>query len=325
MKHLTINYVFSLAALFVVGVLYDKYKSKLKTEDGFEQYDIVKKFLLNDSPLGYNNAKPILWVHLVYDINSRWWPSFGSRNNDCLNQPYQYLTIKSIIDKCGEDFNICLIEDDTFAKLLPNWTINMRIVADPVRSKLRELALTKLLHTYGGFVLPSSFLCFQSLLNMYEKKTGNGTTMFVGELIDRKSTSQQVNFFPTTKFMGCAKDCGMMKEYMTYLEALISTDYTNESEFLGSYNRWCYDKILQGKMQMVGADELGTKDSKGKPITIEMLIGNTFVELAQAAQGLYIPADEILKRTAFQWFARLSAKQALDSDTIVGKYLLTAR
>jgi hypothetical protein len=325
MKHLTINYVFSLATLFVIGVLYDKYKSKLKTEDGIEQYDIVQKFLLNESPLGYNNNKPILWVHMVYDINSRWWPSFGSRNSDCLNQPYQYLTIKSIIDKCGEDFNICLIEDDTFAKLLPNWTINMRIVADPVRSKIRELALTKLLHTYGGFVVPSSFLCFQSLLNMYNKHTRSGTTMFVGELLDRKSTSQQVNFFPTTKFMGCAKNCLMMKEYMAYLETLISTDYTNESDFLGSYNRWCYDKIIKGSMHMVGADELGAKDGKGAPITIEMLIGNTFVELAPTAQGLYIPADEILKRTAFGWFARLSAKQALDSDTIVGKYLLTAR
>jgi hypothetical protein len=42
-------------------------------------------------------------------------------------------------------------------------------------------------------------------------------------------------------------------------------------------------------------------------------------------KGLYIPADEILKRTAFQWFARLSAKQALASDTIIGKYLLIAR
>lgn len=325
MKHLTMNYIFSLAALFTAAVLYDKYKTKLKTNDDLEQYDIVKKFLLNESPLGYNNNKPILWVHMVYDINSRWWPSFGSRNTDCLNQPYQYLTIKSIIDKCGEDFNICLIEDDTFTKLLPNWSINMRVVADPVRSKLRELGLSKLLYTYGGFVLPSSFLCFQNLKPMYEKGTGSETKMFIGELINRKSMPEQMNFFPSTKFMGCAKQCEMMKEYMTYLETLISVDYTSESDFLGSSNRFCYEKIRQGKMNMISADELGVKDNKGKPITLEMLIGNTFLELASNAQGLYIPADEILKRTNLQWFARLSAKQALESDTIVGKFLLTSR
>lgn len=325
MKHLTMNYVFSLAALFGAAVLYDKYKSKLKTEDEFDQYDIVKKFLLNESPLGYNINKPILWVHMVYDINSRWWPSFGSRNTDCLNQPYQYLTIKSLIDKCGEDFNVCLIEDNTFSKLLPNWTINMQVVADPVRSKLRELALTKLLYTYGGFVLPSSFLSFRNLKPMYDKGTANNSKMFVGELIDRKSTSEQVNFFPSTKFMGCAKECDMMKEYMTYLESLISVDYTSESDFLGSYNRWCYEKITQGKINMISADELGAKDNRNKAITLEMLIGNSFFELAPNAQGLYIPADELLKRTNLQWFTRLSAKQVLESDTMVGKFLLTSR
>jgi hypothetical protein len=325
MKQLSMNYVFSLAVLFGAAVLYDKYKSKLKTNEDMDQYDIVKKFLLNESPLGYNNNKPILWIHMVYDINSRWWPSFGSRNTDCLNQPYQYLTIKSIIDKCGEDFNICLIEDNTFAKLLPNWSIDMKVVADPVRSKLRELALTKLLYTYGGFTVPSSFLCFKNLLPMYQKGTDYNSKMFVGELIDRKSTSEQMNFFPSTKFMGCALGCEMMKEYMTYLEALISVDYTSESDFLGSYNRFCYEKIRLGKMNMVTADELGVKDNKGKPVLIEDLIGNTFIELAPSAQGLYIPADEILKRTNLQWFARLSAKQALESDTMAGKYLLTSR
>jgi len=40
---------------------------------------------------------------------------------------------------------------------------------------------------------------------------------------------------------------------------------------------------------------------------------------------LYIPADEILKRNNYNWFARLSAKQALDSDTTIGKYLLIVR
>lgn len=326
MKHLTMNYIFSLAVLFVVGVLYDKYKAKNQDKEDMDQYDIVKKFLLNESPLGYNNNKPLLWVHMVYDINSRWWPSFGSRNTDCLNQPYQYLTIKSIIDKCGDDFNICLIEDNTFAKILPNWTINMHLVADPVKSKLRELALTKLLLIYGGFTIPSSFLCFQSLKGMYNKGVGeNGSMMFVSELIDRKSTSQQVNFFPSTKFMGAMKDCEMLKDYSTYLETLISVDYTSESDFLGAYNRWCYDKIIQGKMNMIAADEFGVKDLMGKPITIEMLIGNTFIEMPKKAKGLYIPADEILRRTTYQWFARLSAKQALDSDTMIGKYLLISR
>ena len=46
MKQLSMNYVFSLAVLFGAAVLYDKYKSKLKTNEDMDQYDIVKKFLL---------------------------------------------------------------------------------------------------------------------------------------------------------------------------------------------------------------------------------------------------------------------------------------
>ena len=52
---------------------------------------------------------------------------------------------------------------------------------------------------------------------------------------------------------------------------------------------------------------------------------NNFINLTDRVQGLYIPADEIIKRSAYQWFARLSAKQALDSDTMIGKYLLISR
>ena len=78
-------------------------------------------------------------------------------------------------------------------------------------------------------------------------------------------------------------------------------------------------------MNMIPADLLGMRDADGKQVTLEMLMSNNFLNLSSKVQGLYIPADEILKRNAYQWFARLSAKQALDSDTTIGKYLLVAR
>lgn len=317
------NYFYPLVILVGSSILYEKYKKMNKNNDDIEQYELVKKYLLNDSSLA-KSKKPIIWIHMVYDINSRWWPSFSSRNTDCLNQPYLYLTIKSIIDKCGEDFNICLIDDDTFSNIIPGWATNLNMVADPLRSKIRQLALAKLLHIYGGFLVPNSFLCFESLLQTYNDYTMNNK-MFVAEMVDRNSTSQQVNYFPNTKMMGCQKECSMMNEYINYLETLVSNDYTDESNFVGSYNRWCNEKIMNGKMNIIPAKQLGIKDINNAPVTIERLIGNTYIEMNNSIKGLYIPADEILKRTSFQWFARLSAKQALSSDTIIGKYLLIAR
>jgi hypothetical protein len=261
---------------------------------------------------------------MVYEKNARWWPSFASRNTDNLNQPYQYLTLKSIIDKCGEDFNVCLIDDETFPNILPGWTVDLSLVADPIKTKIRQLALAKILYNYGGFLLPSSFLCFQNLAPLYQNLTADGK-MFVGELVARTDVSDKVNFFPSTKFMGCQKNCQMMYNYISYLEVNSSTDFTAESHFTGAMSRWCFDKINSGEMNMVPADMLGAKDTKGKTVTLEILMSNNFLNLSDRVQGLYIPADDILKRTAYQWFARLSARQALESDTTVGKYLLINR
>ena len=60
--------------------------------------------------------KPILWVHIDYKKNSRNWESFYSRSNNDINQDYLYLTIRSIIDNCGDDSHICLIDDNSFSK-----------------------------------------------------------------------------------------------------------------------------------------------------------------------------------------------------------------
>ena len=316
------RYIYPLIVTITLSLIYNKYKVSEDEDEHMRNYKLVRKYLLNDSYLA-QSKKPIIWIHMVYDINARWWPSFGSRNTDNLNQPYQYLTMKSIIDKCGNDFNVCLIDDDTFPNIVPGWTIDLSLVADPIKSKIRQLALAKVLYSYGGFLVPSSFLCFQNLAPLYESLTA-GNKMFVGEMLVRNGVSEQANFFPDTKFMGCERRCQTMYQYISYLEVIASKDFTSESDFIGSYGRWCFEKINKGEMNMIPANLLGMSDASGKQVTLEMLMSNNFLNLSGQVHGLYIPADEILKRIAYQWFARLSAKQALDSDTTIGKYLLIA-
>ena len=317
------HYIYPLTITIVMSLIYSKYQSAEDEDEHIKNYRIVRKYLLNDSSLA-QSKKPIIWIHMDYEANARQWQSFFSRKTDDLNQPYQYLTLKSIIDKCGRDFNICLIDDETFANIIPGWTVDLSLVASPIKTKIRQLALAKILYYYGGFILPSSFLCFQNLANIYYTLT-QGDKMFVGELIARTDVSEQVNFFPSTKFMGCQKECPLMSHFISYLEVNTSTDFTAESHFTDGYGRWCYEKISRGDMNIIPADMLGVKDAAGKPVSIEVLMSNNFLNLSERVQGLYIPADEILKRTAYQWFARLSAKQALASDTMVGKYLLINR
>jgi len=317
-----INYGATIISLMSVGILYEKYKNYIADDDDTKNYELVRKYLLNDSTLA-QSKRPIIWIHNEYNQNSRFWSSFGSRNSYDLNQPYLHLTIKSIIDKCGDDFNVCLIDDDSFGNIIPDWNINLQLVSDPIKNRLRQLALARLLNTYGGFLVPNSFLCFENLVGIY-KSGVKYDKIFVGELINKTITSENKMYAPSTKFMGCKKNNKTMKNYIQYLENINSRDYTEESNFIGYESLWCNNKIMSGEINVITSDKLGIQDCTGNPVTIERLIGNSFIDLCNTTHGLYIPQDEILKRTTFQWFARLSIKQALDSDTNIGKYLLAS-
>ena len=46
------------------------------------------------------------------------------------------------------------------------------------------------------------------------------------------------------------------------------------------------------------------------------------MDLNPSTYGILIPANEILSRNKFEWFSRLNAKQVVNSNTIIGNYLL---
>lgn len=315
--------ILTLIILVASGILYDKYKIKNKIDDDVENYELIKKYLLNDSSLA-NAKKPILWVHINYTENARHWNSFGSRTSLDLNQPYLYLSIGSIINHCGNSFNIVLIDDNTFNKILPGWHHEMSRLPDPLKSHFRQLALSQILYNYGGMLVPSSFICMKNLIDLYYDGIEE-TGMFVGEFVNKNITSQYgvSNFYTSTQLMGCVKDNSHMKHLINNIEILISSDYTNEMDFLGKINSICNKLVLEHKIKLINGNELGIKDSKGNQVVIEDLLGNTYIHFNNHIYGVYVPADEIVKRSKFEWFARMNVKQVLESDTIVGKLLLT--
>ncbi len=314
LKYLTVFVV-----LTIVGIFYDKYKLKNQKQDNRKNYDIVRRYLLNETAL--TGGKPIIWVHIDYEINSRNWLSFGSRNSKQLNQPYLYVTIQSIINQCGNDFNVCLIDDDSFTKLLPGWNINIPQLANPVKTHMRSLALSKILYYYGGVLVPNSYVALENLQTIYDIGMKN-KSCFVVETIDRGNTATYVECFPNHKFIGCSKQCKIMKQFMLYLEHLNSTDYTNEADFLGQANRWCYEQVLSNKMNMIDGKLIGCKTENNKPIYIDNLLQSSYIDFDKNLQGIYIPSNEILRRIKYQWFARLSPEQLYNANIILSKYLL---
>ena len=306
--------------LIVLGFLYRRIEDKRIREENKDNYEAIQKYLLDDETLG-KSKKPILWIHVPYEYNSRKWLSFGSRSSFDLNQPYLYLTVRSIIKHCEESFTICIFDDNSFQKLIPGWNIDMTRLSDPILSNMRTLGMMKLLYIYGGLHCPISFLCMKNLSSLYAKGT-RGNKMFVCETVDRNSTSNRVNFYPNISFCGAPKECETVAELCNYIQIISSHDQTAESKFLGQYDRWCMKRVEDGKINLIDGAEIGTKTVNDEQIILDDLMSNHYLDLYKGTNGILIPSNELLNRLNFGWFVRSSPKQVLESDTIIGNYLL---
>lgn len=284
-------YVVSAILLFAV-IVYRQYNDNQEQQ---HHDDIVRRYLVNKPTLA-QSKKPFLWIHTVFEPNSRHWVEFGSRMTTHMNQPYKFMAIKSVIDHCAKDFNICLLNDDSFAKILPGWNIDMDSIAEPIKGKVRRMALVKTLREYGGLIVPDSFVCSKNLLPIIQDRDAVVCGM----------TSPAL-------FMGAPAQHEQINAYAKELEKMISSDYTAESLF------YCEPGAPS---LTIPSNLLGLTDTSRREVTLDRLMGSTFIHLDCNTYGIYIPDEELLRSTKYQWFARLSAEQVLKSDTFAGKYFL---
>lgn len=359
------KYLFMIGIILLASYVGKKYTKYIEGDENKNEYKLIQEYLLNDSPLyGYN--KPKIWIHTKYEYNARKWRSFQSRSSYDLNQPYIHLTIKSIVLHCADDFNVCLIDDDTFSKLIPSWTIDMKSIPDPLKTRYREYGIAQLIYYYGGMVVPNTFICRRNLKDLwlegtegdkaficeYQNRTANSTaggqkSSFLGDpnyiagatgLIDGanrdlsiqshnpslKKTIQRLAFLPNPFFMGAKKNDPVILEMMEYLKIRDQRiTFSSEGAILGDYPIWCLLKVMDGRMRLIDGEMIGTKTVVDKkPVLIEDLIEEGFIDIRSDSYGVYIPEDEVLKRNKYQWFAVMNGDDILKSRMAVSKYLV---
>jgi len=315
-----LNYLMIVVVIVVISLLMNRYYEVKERRDNINKERHIHQYLLNDTTLGKND-KPMLWVHVPYECNSRKWSDFQSRKSMELNQPYLYLTTETIIMQCDETFNICLFDDSAFQKIIPNWNINMKMISDPLLSHVRQLAMAKILHIYGGMIVPISFICLKDLYPMFEKGTRRNK-MFLCENTNTNITSSAYHFYPDMFFMGAKKDNDTMEQLIHFMERGISVDNTAQIDFLGEFNRWCNTRIYSNEtINLIDGKEVGIKTMNNENVLVEDLLSDKQLALYSGMYGLYIPAKTILSRHKYEWFARLSVAQVLEIDVLLVRYL----
>ena len=320
-----LRYAVILTVLAVTGYIGSQIKNKLTSSDSEQDYELVRKYLLNESPL-YGNNKPKLWIHSKYELNSRKWDSFGSRGTTDLNQPYLHMTVKSVLHHCSDDFHIMLIDDDSFEKLLPDWEYGrMSSLADPFKSQIRQIGLAMLIHKYGGMNIPNSFICIKSLKELYELGIANNRA-FISESYNRTVKKAEKLFLPNLYFLGAERKNDSIEGLITYLQSLIVTrHFSDESELVGDIQSWLEMSYKNGFLNLIDGDLIGIKTYKKRQnILIEDLMEERPIDLSPDCYGIYIDGNEILRRPKYQWFAVMPTEEILDSNMILAKYLKKA-
>lgn len=256
------KYGLTLSLILIASYFGTQIKEKLHVDRKEEEdHELIRKYILNDSPLyGYN--KPKLWIHSIYEINSRNWKSFQSRNTEELNQPYLNYTIKSIINKCSDHFHICLIDDKSFNKLIPGYSKNISNMPDPLKTQYRELAMLELIYLYGGIIVPNSFLCMKNLNQLYQK-LHSLKKPYVFEQRNKycdMKLKKKPDYVPNIEMIGSRKNCPIIYSIIRLLKMDLDKGHiTQENDFTGKTSNILMQFINTGDMAIVDGTTIGIK------------------------------------------------------------------
>jgi hypothetical protein len=193
----------------------------------------------------------------------------------------------------------------------------------PIDKTKRLLGLMQIIYIYGGMLTPISFACFKNLIDLYYKGTVNNKPFFV-ENVNYETTSRE-RFLPSPCFMGAFRNDESINSFIIFVKNMIEKDYSNVNTITGKIQDFIIEKNKEKTINIIKGNEVGVMTKDEKPILIEDLMGNSYLNIEfKTTYGIWIPSKNILKRTNYQWFARMSQEQVLLSNIMIGKYILKA-
>jgi hypothetical protein len=93
-------------------------------------------------------------------------------------------------------------------------------------------------------------------------------------------------------------------------------------KFLGKMNNYLTEEIQKHNVYMFDSGYIGAKTMSGSPVLIDTLMSSDFIELTDTCHGIYIDMYDLLNRTKYEYFPRMSMRQVCEGTSILSKYML---
>ena len=197
-----------------------------------------------------------------------------------MNCDYIALCIKSIVDYCGQYYDIIILDDSNLSTLLPDQTVDYEKLSGELLEKYRQYSLLQILYTYGGVIMPCSMYMSKSIYSV--DKTN---TFYVCELPNQGDNVSLGEYIYSTKLMGSNANNPILGKYINDYSDICLKDLTNECKYFSDQLLKTMDiPILNGKI-------IGTRDKNNKPIMLEDLMESKKIELDDKHVGIYIPHE----------------------------------
>ncbi len=77
-------------------------------------------------------------------------------------------------------------------------------------------------------------------------------------------------------------------------------------------------------MRLIGGELVGVKTLNGKPVLLEHLMEDGFLHLSPQCAAVYIPEEELLARTKYQWLSVMPVDEVMRTNVAIVKYMKAA-
>jgi hypothetical protein len=288
------------------------YKESM-SENIFRDKNLIKK----------NTDLPVIWLYYdSSDVNSRWWPDFGSRSSRAINVPFLNLCYTSITQANQGEYRIEVISGLVDAamrlggwKAMPQFLQNSLASVGPAEMNwLRAEFLSR----FGGLWLSPSVICLKPL-----PKLEKGQLTFFGADRDETYAGKGGAAVPSFIAMGIAEpNDPRMVGWAAAARERVNTGAGGKQ--IRGDAKWDYVRFAAETNVVVHAKEELSRKKNGKRIELEDLLaaggdGELPFDIPSDTVYVPIPWDEIQRRSNFGWFLRMSEDQILDSDLAISE------